>query len=258
MDKIYYLWLEILRESNAIINCEYIKENISNSSIIALFKGENVIDEKLNNSIVKSFLDKNIKERTIRLYNKIEENKLRIITREEKDFPKRMKNAFCIITNLNFTKNLNNKNVYIYYANYYSKVAKSITKYNYEVIKELDYNLFCEYEEIETIKIDKLEKYLNNKNEEKYLFDLNNYIFYIAGEIDILSIIDMVIIIEAQYEGNIVEKVNYFVEKSIPILVFPNSIFNKNSYFSNYLIKQGADIALGKNDILFALKSLSC
>ena len=64
MDKIYYLWLEILRESNAIINCEYIKENISNSSIIALFKGENVIDEKLNNSIVKSFLDKNIKERT--------------------------------------------------------------------------------------------------------------------------------------------------------------------------------------------------
>ena len=94
MDKIYYLWLEILRESNAIINCEYIKENISNSSIIALFKGENVIDEKLNNSIVKSFLDKNIKERTIRLYNKIEENKLRIITREEKDFPKRMKNAF--------------------------------------------------------------------------------------------------------------------------------------------------------------------
>lgn len=258
MDKIYYLWLEILRESNAIINCEYIKENISNSSIIALFKGENVIDEKLNNSIVKSFLDKNIKERTIRLYNKIEENKLRIITREEKDFPKRMKNAFCIITNLNFTTNLNNKNVYIYYANYYSKVAKSITKYNYEVIKELDYNLFCEYEEIETIKIDKLEKYLNNKNEEKYLFDLNNYIFYIAGEIDILSIIDMVIIIEAQYEGNIVEKVNYFVEKSIPILVFPNSIFNKNSYFSNYLIKQGADIALGKSDILFALKSLSC
>ena len=67
---------------------EYIKENISNSSIIALFKGENVTDEKLNNSIVKSFLDKNIKERTIRLYNKIEENKLRIITREEKDFPK--------------------------------------------------------------------------------------------------------------------------------------------------------------------------
>ena len=59
LDKIYYLWLELLRESNAIINCEYIKENISNSSIIALFKGENVIDEKLNNSIVKSFLDKN-------------------------------------------------------------------------------------------------------------------------------------------------------------------------------------------------------
>ena len=87
---------------------------------------------------------------------------------------------------------------------------------------------------------------------------MENYIFYIADEIALLSMMDLVIIVEAKYEGYIVEKINYFAEKSTPILVYPSSIFNKNSYFSNYLIKQGADIALGKNDLLFVLKSLSC
>lgn len=258
MDKIYYLWLEILRGENSKINYEYIKNNISYSIIKALFNEDNTSIEELNTSIMKSFLDKNIKERTIKLYNKIKEKGLKIITRENENFPQKMENTFCIIVNQNFTKNLNAKNIYMYYANYYSNVAKSITKYNYNIIDELEYNLFCEYEEIDSIKIDKLEKYLNNANEEKYLFELDNYIFYISEEISILSIIDLVIIVEAKYESYIVEKVNYFVEKSIPILVFPNSIFNKNSYFSNYLIKQGADVALGKNDLLFVLKSLSC
>lgn len=258
MNKIYYLWLEVLRENNIQINYEYIKNNISYSNIMALFNGESNCKDKLNISILKSFLDKNIKERTINLYNKIKENNLKIITREDKEFPQKVENIFCIITNNNFSKNLNNKNVYMYYANYFSKAAIGITRYNYETIKELGYNLFCEYEDIDSIKIDKLEKYLNNSNDGKYLFSLENYIFYIADEIALLSMMDLVIIAEAKYEGYIVEKINYFAEKSTPILVYPSSIFNKNSYFSNYLIKQGADIALGKNDLLFVLKSLSC
>ena len=40
-------------------------------------------------------------------------------------------------------------------------------------------------------------------------------------------------------------------EKNKDIYVVPSNIFNKNSYFSNYLIKQGADILLNKQDIKF-------
>ena len=67
MNKIYYLWLEVLRENNIQINYEYIKNNISYSNIMALFNGESNCKDKLDISILNSFLDKNIKERTINL-----------------------------------------------------------------------------------------------------------------------------------------------------------------------------------------------
>ena len=40
------------------------------------------------------------------------------------------------------------------------------------------------------------------------------------------------------------------------VLVVPSTVFNKNSYFSNYLIKQGADVLLNKWDLKFVLKRL--
>ena len=73
-----------------------------------------------------------------------------------------------------------------------------------------------------------------------------------------LMLCDIFIIIEARYEEKIVKTVNYLVENSKDIYVVPSNIFRKNSYFSNYLIKQGADIILNKNDLKFILSKIIC
>ena len=69
------------------INIDYLKNNISISNINALFKEEKIEDVKLEEGILKSFLDKNIKERANKLYRLIENEKLEIITIEDKKYP---------------------------------------------------------------------------------------------------------------------------------------------------------------------------
>ena len=93
--------------------------------------------------------------------------------------------------------------------------------------------------------------FLNNIKSNKLITTVND-------NTDEILFCDAIVIPEARYENKIVSKVDYMLEKSKPILIFPNSIFNKNGYFSNYLIKQGADIILNKYDLLFILKPLSC
>lgn len=252
MDKIIYLWLEMLREKYNEITIKYIN-NMTISNIKALFKKENINSMKLHESIIKCFLDKNIKEKAIKIYERIESEKMKIITIKDEDFPKKLKQdkdcPFCIIVSDNYKYNLNNKFVYLYYAPYFSKSAKYILKYNYNVLTELNYNIICECEEVSSIKIGYLENNLNSNND---------MILFISNKTDINKLIDVCILVEARYENLIVNKVNYFVDNFKPVLVFPNSILNKNAYFSNYLIKQGADIILGKSDLLFILKGLSC
>ena len=262
MNKKYYLWLEIIRKNNPSINIEYIKNNISHSNINALLKEDDSKDVKLDVSIEKCFLDKNIKEKVCYLYNKIENDGLDIITIEDKRFPKKLllnKNCpFCIIVSKEFRHNLNNNIAYIYYDAYFSKSALSIIKYNYKVITNYNVEVISEYEDVDAIKIECLEKYLNNDIKDNYLFSLDDYIFLINDKEEVIKLIDIALIVEAKYDRKIVKIVDYMLEKSKPILVFPNSIFNKNGFFSNYLIKQGADVILNKNDLIFALNTLSC
>jgi hypothetical protein len=63
------------------------------------------------------------------------------------------------------------------------------------------------------------------------------------------GIVDYIIIPEAKYEKNIAITCEMMVELSKDVLVCPSNIYNETSYFSNYLIKQGADIVLSKKDI---------
>lgn len=240
------------------INIDYLKNNISISNINALFKEEKIEDVKLEEGILKSFLDKNIKERANKLYRLIEKEKLEIITIEDKKYPIKQDCPFCIVVSKGFRHNLNKRMVNIYYNSYFSKPAEVIIKYNYEIIKSLGLEVMSKYEKINSIKTGYLEKYLNSSNKDNYLFTLEDCIFFVNDNTDEILFCEAIVIPEARYENKIVSKVDYMLEKSKPILIFPNSIFNKNGYFSNYLIKQGADIILNKYDLLFILKPLSC
>ena len=68
-----------------------------------------------------------------------------------------------------------------------------------------------------------------------------------------LKILDCLVIIEAKYEEEAIKLVDTLLQNNKDIYVVPSNIFNKNSYFSNYLIKQGADILLNKQDIKFII-----
>ena len=77
----------------------------------------------------------------------------------------------------------------------------------------------------------------------------NLYVFNFYEINHMLSISDNLLIIEAKHETNIVNLVDLFLELGKEILVLPGDIWNKNCYFSNFLIKEGANVILNVNDI---------
>lgn len=71
-----------------------------------------------------------------------------------------------------------------------------------------------------------------------------------------MCVVNSIIVIEARYEAKIVNLVNCFLENGKDIFVVPSNIFRKNSYFSNFLIKQGAEIILNKQDLKYILNNI--
>ena len=67
----------------------------------------------------------------------------------------------------------------------------------------------------------------------------------------------MLVIPEADYNKEISIFVDCFLELGKEITIFPNEIFNKNAYFSNYLIKNGANVLTNIYQIQEVLNNLS-
>ena len=81
-------------------------------------------------------------------------------------------------------------------------------------------------------------------------FNKNNlYIFNSYDIYSILLICDNLFLIEAKCERNIVNLVNLFLDYGKEILVLPGDIWNKNCYFSNFLIQEGANVILNIDDL---------
>lgn len=94
------------------------------------------------------------------------------------------------------------------------------------------YNI-SELRSIDTEKFDKENLYIFN------FYDINH----------MLTIADNLVIIEAKYETDIVKLVDVFLEIGKEILILPGDVWDKNCYFSNFLIKEGAGVVLNINDI---------
>lgn len=217
------------------------------------------IEEKIkgiltDSSILKDFRDNNIKKKVKFMYKSLVNKNIDLITLDDyyeyitKHSTLKMEIPFCII----ITKNINlcNKNVFIYYADYFSKSAIYTLKFFTKLIEQNQGNTIslCESKNVIDIKIssfmdiEKMDKINIILSSEKYI------LFFL------LVFTDICIIIEAKYEKIISKIVDLFIESGKDIYVVPSGIFNKNSYFSNYLIKQGADIILSANDLKLILK----
>ncbi|MGN1013131.1 MAG: hypothetical protein ACI4ON_04830 [Clostridia bacterium] len=267
MDKIYFLWLQKIACKNSKLNIRIYEEKILPYKELLIKEFNEEINYKedlyrlnLDNSIINNFLDKNIKEEVKELYNKIKKYEFSIITIEDEEYPRKLLNIptnpiFCYITNTKF--NLNNKNVYVYFNDYFTKYARNLISYFAKIISEEKANLITEYEgrKIEKINIISEDMFKNiEKNKENcIIIPVNCYLDEFR-----VNLIDILVIIEAKYEIQIVNIVDKIIGMGKDIYVVPSNIYNKNSYFSNYLIKQGADIILNKWDLKFILKNIIC
>lgn len=82
------------------------------------------------------------------------------------------------------------------------------------------------------------------------ILDKNNlYIFTTQDPNTILSVSDILLLVESKYNKQIANLVDTFLEHGKEILVLPGDIWNSNCYFSNYLIKEGAGVILNINDL---------
>lgn len=264
MYKKFFLWLQLLAAKNNDINLSLIdrlKAKVS-YNIYWLYNDCNLMLESLrkiniSNDIISCFLDENIKVQVESIYSYVIFNNLYLITIEDKEFPRDLidkeNNVFCYISNKKV--NMNNKNIYLYFNEYYTKFARNLIKYFAKIIIEERANLITEFDYLEKTEVTDFNNLKFN------VINSNNYIILLDNKyIDRfkMKIIDSIIIIEARYEKQIVNIVDKFIEENKDIFVVPSNIFRKNSYFSNYLIKQGADIILNKNDLKFILNRIIC
>lgn len=80
--------------------------------------------------------------------------------------------------------------------------------------------------------------------------DINNlYIFSLYNIICMLTIADVILIPEAKYTSYSNTLVSNFLDFGKDILVIPGDIWDKNCFFSNFLIREGANVILNINDL---------
>lgn len=175
------------------------------------------------------------------------------------------------------------------YSNEYSLIFKSFGNFiptffvygNYENIKNQKMYIYSEKDSKSTIFIEN--KFKKSKNIKKYSLvediknkvdntnsDSNIYVgdinqimkkdiklstkdFYIFSNIKSQFIIpyicDIILIINAKYKYDIVSIVDIMLELGKEIYVVPNNILDKNAYFSNFLICEGAKIIINDKNI---------
>lgn len=233
-------------------------ENLYNKSKNYEVLNEILENEDIDRSIIKLFNEDNIKEEVSRKYNEFLDKEFKIITIEDEEYPldfNESDNCFCIIAGKNIS--LNKSSIYIYYNEYFTKFAKNIISYFAKIISSQNCNVVCNYqaETLDNIQVEILDWYNTN------CIDYGNYIIFpnISAYYNyILNKISFLIIIEARYEEKIVNLVDYFLESGKDIYVVPSNVFRKNSYFSNYLIKQGAQVILNKQDLKYLVNNIIC
>ena len=213
---------------------------------------------KIEKNIIDLLTNNDIKKDSVKVYFNICKQKLNIITYEDKNAFKIFndmgeKAPFCIL--LKGDINLNTKNAYIYYRDYFTKFAQTLVRYFSKIIIDCKCNVVSEYKnkDIEFLYIKSIDIFNIDKISEDNCIILPNYKYFNDF---FINFIDILIIVEARYDKDIVELTNLMLDIGKSICVVPSNIFRKNSYFSNYLIKQGADIILNRQDLKFILNNI--
>lgn len=214
-------------------------------------KFKNIIHSKkkfIPRNIYLKLISNKLKERLDKIYLNLVNQNIKIIPIISDKYPKNLLNiynpplAIFIYGDVIFN---NKKIVYVYDENL-SDFGKKVYKYFNYYIKNKMFMIGNTKQCDILIKNDNIfdENYVNRLQESSLLIPNNNIINNI-----ILGIIDYLLIIEAKYNKDTKDIVSFILENGKEILVVPGNIFNKNHYFSNYLIQEGATVLLNKYDL---------
>lgn len=206
----------------------------------------------INYATFSNLVNQNFKIESKQLFLKLLNKKIKLINISSKYYPKQLKNVFnpplVLFAYGNITL-LKNKLVYVYNSNNFSNEGKKT------------YNEFCEYMNKNNITI--VSEVENEYSKVIYLPYIKKVyredILVISDKLDkdsyinydnIMGICDYLFIIESSYNIKIAMIVDLMLEQGKDILVVPGSMYNKEAYFSNYLIKDGANCITSKLDLL--------
>lgn len=246
-----FVWLSIIDDLTYIIYLKLIKVFGSTTNLYNYSKNKNKFEEYLNsnnfilNENLKSkLLNKDLKIRANKIYNYLNSRNIKIIPITSKHYIKNLRNIFspplCIYVKGDI---LNKKKIYVYENENISEYARKIINLLYtKILNKHNYLILNDNLNIKSINL------LNDLPKLKDSKEINIYYNTSKGENDIKKlevvsgIIDLLVIPEADYNKEISILVDTILELGKEICIFPNEIFNKNAYFSNYLIKNGADI----------------
>lgn len=202
-------------------------------------------------------VDLKLKDEAIKLFKILKNRNIKIINIHSKYYPNQLKYIFnppIVLFAYGDISMLLNKKVYTYTYDNFSKEG------------EIIYNEFCKCMIENNISIveDKLTEYTNiiylpyvrciDRRKLVVISDKLEESSYINYEY-VTGISDFLFIPEASYNLKIASIVDLILEQGKDVLVVPGSIYNKEAYFSNFLLKDGAICILSKLDLLNFMKN---
>ena len=203
-------------------------------------------------NVFYNLVDLELKVKSIELFKSLSESDIKIINIHSKYYPKQLINIFnppLVIFASGNLELLKNKMVYTYSSNNFSITYKKKYYEFYESMNENNISIvsdvLTEYSSIVYLPyIKKMSRedilVISDKLEENSSINYE----YITGMSDCLFIP------EASYNIKAAMIVDLILEQGKDIFVIPGSIYNKETYFSNYLIKDGAICITSKTDLL--------
>ncbi len=275
----YYVFVKLI---NTFETIENIYERSKNQNLFKQILYSNNV--YISNEIISQITNSVVKSQTKIIYEKLKLNKIKIVGILTVNYPENLKKTympplaiFCI-GNVNLLSQNNIKN-HLYYSKEFSFYGNKMYKLMLNHIKNTKLiNSFYE----ESIDLIFNEKYNNGKNIVAFKNDIleitkynnlnlindlkdvnlennlfvffcyNNYINKNINEIFLeyfTGIIDCILIPESSYNKEIYLISSLLLEQGKDIHVIPGNIYTNSSYFSNFLLKEGANIILNKYDL---------
>ncbi len=165
----------------------------------------------------------------------------------------------CIYYIGNIDEIIKNKSIYLFTENtknnYYKFIYRDFSRYleklkNVNIIKFGNNKFFNKNIGVE-IKYTDFNNFIKRKNIIKNnTLIINNKKYRKEYLVEIISgMSDLIIVPKARYNKFISYLTEGALEIGTAILVCPGSIYTKDTYFSNFLIKEGANVLLNKADI---------